>query len=381
MEAVAKNLDVGQNPFLGEDVKFVQEKSDPESLNNEFSEMSRVAEATKPEISDANEPRFGVSLLFDIGLGNENPFNKFGDYKNLSELPRVTLIPFFSISVPIPPQAMSSVVYGDDYESIVGQFVGAFDENAYNQALTGNVMRNSYKTASVCADLFMSKYAGAGSAVFGCDILMDLQNLDYKEANRIFSTVLPVFDRAIFPETVRLVLGYEVKGPFLDEIKSWLERPDGSMQHILESDLSEDFKVKARNIRQRLSGLTNTTISRAKSAIAKKNDLIQRGEVGDYDQPNFDLVGAPKPPDLIMLAHTKTAPIQERDQQMAADHAEAARLNAMIPTGQNQGVDVAALVAEVRRQVLEEVGLSASAPSIIPVAPTVKEIDDLEGIE
>lgn len=339
-----------------------------------FDQMADIAEQTKPEVPDQNEPRYGVSMLFDIDISKRNCYNKFGEYgSQLTALPRLVLIPFYTIGLDIPAEQPGGVIHGESYGDLIEQFSGAFDFEAYSATLATNVMRRQNRSAKVCSDIFLRDHNN-DDGVFGVDVFPSLQNLDYKDgANRIFSTVLPVFNGGIFPERRRLVLGYPVDGPFLDAIASWLK--GGSLRAIDASKLPDDFKERAEKVRFQLVALVSETISRSKSRIARKNDLIKKGDAPGYDQPNYRQPDAPKPPDLLMLANTNTPPLQEEEMARAEMYAQGARDK----QGTSPDLDIAAIVSaaikaatpeivrQTREAVLAEVGLSGADEAKVPI--------------
>jgi hypothetical protein len=344
------------------------------SAENEspFAELAAIAESSRPELPDHHEPRFGVSLLFPLHIAKRNCYTKFGNYKNMNYLPPLALIPFYTIQIEIPAEQRASTVEGESASEILESLSGAFDINAYNASLKGNVLRQQTRSAKQCADIFLSDYQSNSGIIFGCEVFEELQNLDYNgQANRIYSTVLPVNDASVFPDRLRTVLGYQVKGPFTDDIKKYLESA-ASTRAIEDSGLTRDFKIKAHAVREQLLITAKETLERCKSTIATKNSEIQKGSVAGYDQPNYRQKDAPHPPDLLMMAHAKIAPLQEEEMERARLFAEGASNRSgtgeklfTLEEAKAHLVGDEAFMQAITANVLKSVGL----PPVAPVPP------------
>lgn len=350
-----------------------------------FDQMARVAEETKPELPDENEPRYGVSLVFDINVANRNVYNAFGNFEDMNFLPRLALIPFYTRTFKIPAELRGGTIEGDDVDELINQFKGAWSEDAYTHAMATNVISHENRSSKKSAEIFRRDYGTPGKAVFGADILDPLQNLDYKEgANLIYGAVLPHWNQKIFPERSRTVLGYNVEGPFLDTIIRWLKDATGAQAHIKMARFDSDYSDRAEKVRTQLLALAMESSGGCHAAIGRKNDLIQKGQANGYDEPNYRQPDAPKPPDLIMLAMVNVPPIQEKDIAIAKKFAEGAASNAAPQTAEGvQDIVNAAVaaalatalpqaIAQTREAVLAEVGI-ASRQQVPPVPPLEQE--------
>lgn len=301
-------------------------------FENQFAQMEIVANQSIPEVPTDNQNRFGLSVLFDVNVSKRNNYNAYGKFGNMVFLPRLALIPFFTQSYPIGAERPGGIIKADDLDSAINSMTGDFDAEAYEAAQGGGGFNVIRRSARQSLELFQQQMNGTGSGE-----IKPLQDLRYEIANGIYQAVVPykLFGEIFAESRPRIVLGWECKDvPFVDELKTFLQFE--SARFTEKSDLDFLQKEKAQEVREILIDYCEEALLFCKVEIERKNAEIENGDARGYDVPNRRTVDAEKPRDLVMMAHARITPRQERQLEAAQHLAESAARNATNNFAQNQ---------------------------------------------
>lgn len=371
-------------------------------------QIARLAEQHEIVPPDDHQRRCGVSMLFDVDIARRSPYNQFINPGNLTAIRRLTVFPLMDCAFKIPVERRARAIEpgsggADGYLESTSE---GFDFGAYETSLKSNIITHQRRTAKECADIVRGDFGHRGTAD-----LPSLMGMNMLTQQAMFQFVLPVRDPSIFPIATRNREGYAVKGPFLDEIEGyftsdaslnsiqrfdperfavlggeifmrgdkatatgvqvvwltgpktgrWEEIPKNSQRQKMQfpKDMRGD-SGRLNRLRQELVSLTSTVLSFCHNQLNIKEDEIRTGQTKFYDRPNYTVVGAPSPPDLVMLAHTRRDPINI--QPLAAAKAIGEEIVKGMPGQQQQAV--AATSAEPSTDqvlaALSKLGITAS---------------------
>lgn len=325
---------------------------------NEYQQIAEMARVNAPIIRDDHEMRYGVSAMFDISIAKRTGYNAFGRFGNLDFLPRLGLIPLYDSIFDIPAERLGGDVEGNELDETLSSMAGAFDAQQAMQG-GGKVFNKQFRSAKQCQEMFENDFGEMGAGG-----IRSFQRLDYVTANRIYMSILPFNDKNIFnpvafkPRTVR---GYTLKdAPFTDEVLEWLHSESAKYTEFI--DLPYQLREIADDARAELIGLCEEALSYARARHQAKSGEIERGETDDYDKPNRRVPDAPKPPDLVCMAHARLIPVQEQDINAAGQVAgEVVRKQAEADDARDKAnrqpepVDYARLAREAMPMLKEEV--------------------------
>lgn len=341
---------------------------------------------------DESARRYGMSFLVNIPIfkhvGNAamldaNKRDGTGAIiENRKYIPRLRLIPFKEISVPVPAENIASRTSSGSYEA----HMKAFNPDAADAS--DSMIRVVRKTPLKCAEYFLATYGAEGGVIYNS--LTGIES--YNRAEAMLMRVLPLQNPNIFPRHSRIVLGEEFISPFLDEILDYLQSSDARRNLIGHSEdgllisLFDEILAGARNA---------NTIAKAQISTTEADMTATPQRKTAYDMRDTSFRDSPEPYDLVCLAHRNETPkadrllnqqrkLQETGneplQQVAVSMNEVARL--MLENQKNQAPAAASpmtgLTAEqiakiIDRKVSEgiERAMNAAQPSNVPAPAAV----------